>query len=42
MIIIAGIFAAAMLAGAVCVATKAGENENICRYGYHSEEDEKQ
>lgn len=40
MIIIVGIFAAAMLAGAVCVATKAGQEEKICQYGYQSEEEE--
>lgn len=40
MIIVVGIFAAAMLAGAVCVVSKAGQEENICQYGYQSEEEE--
>jgi hypothetical protein len=30
--LIAGAFAALMLAGAVCVVFRAGENENICNY----------
>ena len=32
--IIAGVFAASMGAGAVCVVFRAGENENICKYDY--------
>lgn len=30
--IVAGVFVAAMGAGAVCVVFRAGENENICNY----------
>lgn len=30
--LIAGAFVALMLAGAICVVCKAGENENICDY----------
>lgn len=39
--IIVGVFAVVMGAAAVCVVFRAGENENICNYGYIERNDEK-
>lgn len=39
--ILAGMFTALMLAGAVVAVYKMGENELICKYGYTTEEDKK-